>query len=168
MKCLGTIRERDVYPDRKVVADSEYTKTREAVRFVIFDENNCIALNHRPKQQGYEEQHAIPGGGVEVGETIEEALQREAREETGCEIIDITEVGYIMEYGVSPDLVQKTHVFTAKVLKKHEPKYTESEIASNLSVVWVPFSEARKVVQDSTDSFAKTRSLVILHTVTVV
>jgi ADP-ribose pyrophosphatase YjhB (NUDIX family) len=165
MKCLGIIREHDVFPDRQKFSDSDYTKTRTATRFVIFDNRNFIALNHRPKQNGYKEQYAIPGGGVEPDETIEDALKREALEETGCSITDIAELGYIIEYGVSPDLIQHTHVFTAQALKKLKPKYTESEITSNLSTVWLQCSDANQAVRNSSNSFSKTRSLLILNNI---
>jgi 8-oxo-dGTP diphosphatase len=55
-----------------------------AVDVVIFYGNGLVLIEREnPPYQG---RYAIPGGFVEAGETVENAAQREAREETGLEI----------------------------------------------------------------------------------
>jgi ADP-ribose pyrophosphatase YjhB (NUDIX family) len=51
----------------------------------------CVLLieRGRPPQQGY---WSLPGGVVEVGERLEEALRREVREETGLLVRPVTVV----------------------------------------------------------------------------
>lgn len=44
---------------------------------------------------GPEFQAIVPGGGIEQGETVEEAARREVREETGIEISAVREVGVV-------------------------------------------------------------------------
>lgn len=52
---------------------------------LIFNPAGEILLVDSAKWQ---EQYSIPGGHVELGETLEEAVIREAREETGLEVYD--------------------------------------------------------------------------------
>lgn len=49
---------------------------RDGERFLLIQRG-------RPPFQGF---WSLPGGGIELGETVEEALKREVREETGLEI----------------------------------------------------------------------------------
>ena len=44
----------------------------------------------------------LPGGGIEAGETPEEALRREVQEECGLEIRDISRLGEAVQYLFTP------------------------------------------------------------------
>ncbi|HJT55565.1 MAG TPA: NUDIX domain-containing protein [Ktedonobacteraceae bacterium] len=55
---------------------------RIGVFAVIFDEQGRILLGHRRDTDWWN----LPGGGMEKGETVDEALCREVQEETGLEV----------------------------------------------------------------------------------
>jgi 8-oxo-dGTP diphosphatase len=61
---------------------------RIGVFALIFDENQRILLAHRRDIDWWN----LPGGGMEHGETVEDAVRREVREETGLEV----EVKYLV------------------------------------------------------------------------
>ena len=69
-------------------------KTRYAARAVLLDGNNRIALINATNR-GY---YKLPGGGIDDGELIREALHREVREEAGYEIDVLEELGKTIEY----------------------------------------------------------------------
>lgn len=53
---------------------------------IVFEGRVLLALRRNPPNAG---QWSLPGGVHELGETVEEALAREVREETGLEIADL-------------------------------------------------------------------------------
>ena len=72
----------------------ELYKVRKASRAVLFNSLNQIALPFVSKNM----YHKLPGGGIEKGESIIEALNREIIEEVGAKIDIISEIGTIIEY----------------------------------------------------------------------
>lgn len=63
---------------------------RVVVSAVIRNNKKQILLGKKPKDHGvYPGQWGIPGGGIEENETLEQALKREIKEETGLSIKDV-------------------------------------------------------------------------------
>src|SRR5580698_6780400 len=58
---------------------------------IVRDGRVLIVRRARPPAQGL---YTLPGGGVELGETLEQAAIREVREETGLDIAPIALAGY--------------------------------------------------------------------------
>ena len=73
---------------------------------VIYDKNNKIFLMSSPKWKGY----IVPGGRIEEGESGEEALRREIREELGIEIENIVKVSESIKKP-SADFIDPTMTF---------------------------------------------------------
>jgi 8-oxo-dGTP diphosphatase len=59
---------------------------------VIFDPEARVLLIRRGHAP-YVGCYALPGGFIEIGETVEEACRREAQEETGIEVAELRLVG---------------------------------------------------------------------------
>jgi 8-oxo-dGTP diphosphatase len=59
---------------------------------ILLDDENRYLLGQRPKGKPYAGYWEVPGGKVEAGETIFQALQRELHEELGIEILSSEEL----------------------------------------------------------------------------
>jgi ADP-ribose pyrophosphatase len=86
---------------------------KEAVVVVIFNQQRDILFIHNRRYTIGQLEWEIPAGKMDPGETPETAARREAKEETGCELLDLT---YLCSQnpanGMSDALV---HVFAATV-----------------------------------------------------
>lgn len=85
------------------------------VDIVIKTDDNRIVLIRRGKEP-YKGSLAIPGGRVEVGETVENAAVREAKEETGLDVELVKLLGVYSEPGRDPRGHYVSIVYLARVL----------------------------------------------------
>ena len=87
---------------------------------------------------------SVPGGHVEMGETLHEAIVREVLEETGLEVVVDRYLGYVERMGAepdNPDLGQYHFVildFAVTVLDPTQPPVAGDDAAE---VAWVPTGE---------------------------
>ena len=81
---------------------------RIGVFALIFDEERRVLLAHRRDIDWWN----LPGGGMERGETVEEAIIREVREETGLEV----EVKYLVGVYSKPQKQEVVLTFNCRTM----------------------------------------------------
>lgn len=138
MKTILNINPANISTDNQ----KEY-KQRVAVRSIVVDDVGKIALLKANKFQ----YHKLPGGGVEEGEEMVEALNREIKEETGCEVDILSELGLVIEVRDQISFIQESFCYVSKVVgEKGDPEFTDYEIGEECEVIWVSPEEAYKLI----------------------
>jgi 8-oxo-dGTP diphosphatase len=98
---------------------------------VIIPSEGRVVLIRRGSDP-YEGQWALPGGFVEVGETVEQAAVREAAEETGLAVELARLVGVYSDHGRDPRGHNVSVAFLARVLSGELSAATDAAEASLL------------------------------------
>jgi ADP-ribose pyrophosphatase YjhB (NUDIX family) len=128
---------------------------KRAARTVIID-NNEGKLKVAIVSVRNGEYFKIPGGGIETGETQEQAAIREAKEETGCDVNLIKEIGrssFVDENSVTHYSV----CFLAEKKNDGEPLFSDWEKSNSFNVNWISLEEAKSLFEGSktNDPFGK-------------
>lgn len=119
--------------------DDEYM-IRNTVRCILLNENNEVGLLliDRDDDFGKMKHFETPGGGVNDGESLIEALEREMSEEVGCKIKNISYLCNISnEYNLLKRIDSATF-FLAYVDEFGETNLDDYEVDLIKGLVWIP------------------------------
>ncbi len=120
----------------------EYTLPPEFSRIgcrAIIIENGRILLSYEVNTGVY----LSPGGGLESGETFEECVIREVREETGYVVKILRPFINVNEYFY--EKVYKSKYFVCEIIGKDKPSLTEVEIIHGVQPEWVEIDRALEI-----------------------
>jgi len=131
MNLLTTVEDQSVKSATTLNRDSFFH--RKASRAIVLNQSNEVALLY-VSHHGY---HKLPGGGIDEGEDIAEALERELLEEIGCKAEVIADVGVVIEHRDQQKMVQTSYCFLAKKIgEAAEPNFTDKEMHDGFEIVW--------------------------------
>ncbi|MCC0059651.1 MAG: NUDIX hydrolase [Hyphomicrobiaceae bacterium] len=102
---------------------------------VVFDPTGRVLLirrRHEPFKGGY----ALPGGFVEIGETVEEACRRELHEETGVSVRDLRLVGVYSDPSRDPRGYTVSVAFLAQLVAPAEAVAGDDAAAAEWVADW--------------------------------
>lgn len=117
----------------------EACKVRTAVRAILFNSEGNIALLSARGGTYYK----IPGGGVEEGEDLLEALKREVLEESGAKITVENDLGAVVECGSDNMPFQISFGYICRTVGEIGlPAFTDNEKKENFKLLWVRLDEA--------------------------
>ncbi len=112
---------------------------RKSARAILLNDEGKMAVQYL---QTYTF-HKLPGGGLDAGESVKEALVREVAEEVGCACEIERPVGMVIEYRNKYKMIHLSFCFVAKVVGEiGEPKLEENEIKEGHTTLWLPAEEA--------------------------
>lgn len=117
---------------------SEYT-LRKSARAVLLNSDGKMATQYLEKYTF----HKLPGGGVDDGESLEEALRREVLEEVGCNCKILRPVGLVIEYRNKYKLLHISYCYVAEVVGVvGQPELEEGEVEEGQVTLWLTPEDA--------------------------
>jgi len=138
MKLLAEISEGSLGLGEQFEQLGKNYELRKSARAILLNAEGNIATQYL-KTYTF---HKLPGGGIDPGESLEEALKREVAEEVGCDCEIVRPVGMIIEYRNKYSMLHISVCFVAKVVGEiGEPKLEKGEIEEGQTTLWLPPEE---------------------------
>ena len=146
-----------------------FTHTRVTARALVLDEQGRIALHHIHRDDifGNEEYYETPGGGVDEGETLEQAVVRECKEELGEDIEVLRGLGVVKDAYNLIHRKNENHYFLCKKLSQGEKHFVSEGDSLIQKTIWVHLDEGIALLKKQSDhgvsALVKARELPILE-----
>lgn len=133
MKLLAEISEASLGIGNTEILKREFV-LRKSARAILRNADGAIAIQHLTVQGIYK----LPGGGVEPGESLEDTLHRELREEVGCAVRIVRELGCVIEYHTEEHRIHISYCFVADIDGAiGTPVLEADEIEAGLTTLWL-------------------------------
>jgi ADP-ribose pyrophosphatase YjhB (NUDIX family) len=129
----------EIFADNINKEDVKGIKPHIGARAILKKDNQYL-LVHAKKLNLF----TLPGGGVEEGESLEEAVLREVREETGYFAKILKKGETVVEYFL--DSVWINHYFVLEAKEQVEANLTKEEVDLDLTPVWMTLEEVLDVL----------------------
>ena len=144
---------KEIYP---LIKDSFYKRghtkfyIRHAARCFLFNNDKFCLLHILGEDAfGKRDHFETPGGGIEKEENLVEALKREIKEETGCDIKNINEIGKIsIEYKLL-NRIDVEYYFYAEISERHETHLLDYEKKLSFDPYYFTIDEAIEMYKTS-------------------
>jgi len=143
MKLLQEISEKSLGISEAEILDETY-RFRKSARAVLLNDKHEISIQHVGKWNYYK----LPGGGVQIGETEKEALKREVIEEVGCDLAIENELGVIIEWRNTQDLLHLSYGYLCRVKGNVKgPSYEQGEIDDEFKPIWKSIDDSIELME---------------------
>jgi 8-oxo-dGTP diphosphatase len=100
---------------------------RDIVNALLIRHGLVLLAKRSPLRKAYPGLWSFPGGHVEKGESLAEALNRELREETGVTPVDYRLLGTIADPNTSADAPITYHMYAVTLWRGGEPTMIDDE-----------------------------------------
>ena len=123
---------------------------REVVRAILVNEKNEVCLEKLLDDDGFgpRDYYETPGGGVKKGESHEEALHREIKEEVGYEIEILEFLGQVDDYYNLIKRKNHNFYYLVRATKKVGQHLEPDEVIRISSIEWVSIDKAIELYEE--------------------
>ena len=131
----------ELFEDNLEKKDCTHLTPRKGVRAILKHADTYVIIHNQSIDL-----YTLPGGGVEPGESFEEALKREVLEETGYHIQTIEKTLTLKEYFY--DSIWEHHFYYCETIgEKGNPSLTNEEKASGLTTILKTYDEVLNIFE---------------------
>ena len=124
------------------------------VMAIFLKDNKVLLEKRKAEEDNYAGVYAFPGGHAEEGEEIEDALQREMKEELNIQVKKYQLIG---EFEDIDPTSQERYIFNVFLCKEWEGEIKDT--AEEESIIWVELDEVNKLENVSEPVFDMIKKL---------